>query len=103
MTVGALYPPVRALERKRSPRVVIESRRFPLRGVVTLDARSDAIRFDKLPPMDIGMAIFALCRGCGEVRVHQFGFKIRRLVAINACHRAVRTDQRKRSLSMIEL
>jgi hypothetical protein len=70
---------------------------------VALDAGGDTVRFHELTPVRIRVALFALCRRSGEIRIHQFCFKVRRFVAVNASYGTMCTDQRKRSLRMVEL
>lgn len=91
-----------ALQGKDGSCVMIEDRRFPLSGVVALDAGGNTVRFRKLAPMRIRVALFALCRGSSEIRVHQFGFKVRRLMAVDASYCTMCADQRERSLRVVE-
>ena len=56
----------------------------------------------ELFPMGILVALLALGGRLFEVGVDEFGFEIRRLVAINTGHRPVRALQREASLVMIE-
>ena len=52
--------------------------------------------------MDIGMAAFAFRGSYLEISIHEFGFEVRWLVAINASHRAVCSDEWERGLGMIK-
>ena len=91
-----------SLQREARSSVVIEQRWLPLGAVMTLGAGRSAIRLYELGPMNIGVAPLASCRRHLEINVDKFGLKIGRLVAIDASHGAMRSEQGERSLGMIE-
>ena len=93
VTRGAPYTLVRPLQRKRSF-FVIEQGRPPFRAVVTFGAARD-VRFRKLAPVNIAVAVLARVRCCFEIGVAQLHSHVRRLVAINARHRSMRPHQRE--------
>lgn len=53
---------------------MIESRRFPLRAVVTADASRDLSRISKLAGVDIGMAAFTCGWQRAEIDIRQLHF-----------------------------
>lgn len=63
-----------ALKGKCSALVMIESRRFPLRAVVTADASRDLSRISKLAGVDIGMAAFTCGWQRAEIDIGQLHF-----------------------------
>lgn len=81
--------------------VVIESRGFPLRTVVTIGAERD-LRLGELAAVRVGMTFFALQWSLGEVRIDQPGSEVWRFVAVDAGHGAMRTHERELGLGMIE-
>ena len=101
VAVAATDVLVGARERELGTLIVIESRWLPLRAVVTIGARS-YLTFGELPSVRIGMALLALQRGLGEIRVDQLGAQVRRFVAIDTRHRAMGPDQRELGLCMVE-
>ena len=82
---------VRPAQRKLGPRVVIEQRRFPLHAGMAFCAASH-IAFGELFPVNVFVAVFALRWRGLEVDIDQFGFEIRRLVAIDSSRGAVRAQ-----------
>ena len=97
----ATHVAMRAFESKRSTRVMVEQRGFPLRAVVTLRTRCDS-GFCKLQSMDFRVAGFAF-RGRGlEIRVRQLGFGIRGAMASAAQSGPVSTDEWEGCLGMVE-
>ena len=102
MTLCAPRFLVGPLQRKRSALLVIEQRRFPLRAVVALHATRGSI-FSELLAVNILVAVFALRRCRLEVHIDQLGLHVRRLVAVDTGSGAVRPDQRKIRLGVIEL
>jgi len=101
VTLGATDVLVRSAQRECGSLVVIEQGRLPLHAVVALGAlRRLALR--ELPSMDVLMAVLAQSRRGLEVDVHQSSFEIRRLMAVDASRRAMRTQQGELSLGMIE-
>jgi len=101
VTLRAAYVLVRTAQRERGPLVMVKERRLPLHAVVALRAARD-IRLSELLAVDVLVAVFALAGRCLEVHVHQFGLKVGRLVAIDAGRRAVRSEQGKLRLRMVE-
>ena len=83
---------MRTAQGKISSFLMVEKRRFPLRGSVTLGT-SSYVAFGELLSMDILVAVLALGRGSLEIGVQQFGLKVRGLVAIDASRSAVRAHQ----------
>ena len=80
---------------------MIEERRFPLHGVVAIDAGTDAV-FLELLAVNIVVAAFALARRRGEVRFDELGLHVGGLVTVNTCGRPVRAHQRIGSLRVVE-
>jgi len=80
---------------------VIKERRLPLHARVAFGASSDVV-FGKLLSVNVLVAVFTLGWRCLEVHVHQFGFEIGRLVAIDARSRAMRPEQSKLRLRVVE-
>ena len=103
MAVVAAHVDVRSLQRKLRTAGVIECRRLPLSDVVTTVAVSNFLRLRKLPAVHFLMAVLALRRSGAEIYVNQFSFHRRRLVALAALHRPMRSQQRKLRLGMVEL
>lgn len=69
---------------------------------MAVGAGRGAIRPDELGAVNIGVAAFASSRRHFEIHIDKLGFKIGRLVTIDAGYRAMCSDQRKGSLGMIE-
>ena len=90
-----------AAQRKCSALIVIEQGRLPPHSAVTFHATRN-IPGSELLSMDLFVAVLALRGRRLEIDIHQLGFKVRRLVAIDASYRAVRTEQRELGLGMIE-
>ena len=81
--------------------LVVEERGLPLHAVVALGTARN-IAYGELFPVNVFMAVLALCR-CGlEVHVDQLGLKIWRFVAVHARRRAVRSQQRELRLGVVE-
>ena len=80
---------VQTLQGKRSPLVVVEKRRLPLRTVVTIHASSHAILL-KLLAMNVLVAVLALDGRSREVSGDELGFQVGRLVAVDAGRRSAR-------------
>ena len=93
---------VYSLQREARSSVVIEQRWLPLGAVMTFGAGRSAIRLYELGAMNIGVAPLASRRRHLEIDIDEFGLQIRRFVAIDASYRAVRSDQRKRGLGVVE-
>ena len=81
---------------------MIESGWLEFRIVMTVVAGSLAISFDKLGAVDVRMALLAGFGRCLEVNVGKLGLKIRWFVTIDASYGAVRAEQRKVGLGVIE-
>lgn len=101
VTAGAAHVLVRAPQCEGSSLVVIKQRRLPFHAVVTLDATRD-ISFCELLPMHVLVAVLTLGRSSFEIDIQQVGFKIWRLVAVDARGSAMRPQQRKFRLRVIE-
>lgn len=56
----------------------------------------------ELPSVDVFVAVLAMRRRGPEVDIHQLGFKVRRLVTIDASCRPMRPQQGKFRLGVIE-
>ena len=97
VATGAGDIAVLALQGELGPLVMIEQGRFPLSRVVAVAALRDLVReqFGELAAMDIFVALLALFRCLLEVHIHELGFHVGRLVAVDTGDRAVRTSQRK--------
>ena len=91
-----------ALEWEGRPLVVIEQRRLPLGRVMAIRARRYLISLRELFPVDILVALLALGRRLFEVGVYELGLEVRRLVAINTGHCAVRALQRESSVVVVK-
>ena len=100
VTLAAAYVLVCAAQRKRSL-LVVEKRRFPLHAVVAFRAARD-LPLGELLSVDVLVAILALGRRHLEIHVHQLGFKVRRLVAIDASRRTMGAKQWKLGLGVVE-
>ncbi len=101
VALGAAYVLVRTTQRKLRSLLVVEKRRLPFHAVVALGT-TGYIALGELFPVNILMAVLALGRRRFEVHVQKIGFKIRRFVAIHASRCAVRPQQRKLRLRVIE-
>lgn len=83
VAIGAFHVRVHALQREGGAPVVIEERGFPFGAVVALGTGCD-FPICELLAMRIFVALLALF-GCSlEVHVNHVGFKVRRLVAVDA-------------------
>lgn len=81
---------------------MIEGGRLPARSIVALGAGGYPV-LGELSTMDFLVAILAL-RGCGfKVHMDERGLHVRRFVAIDAGSRAMRSQQRKCGLAVVEL
>ncbi len=91
-----------ALERECGTLVMIEQRGLPFRCVVAVGAGRDLVGFRKLFTVHILVALLALGRGLLKVRIDQLSLEIRRFVAVDAGHCAMRPLQRKSRVIVIE-
>ena len=98
---GAAHVLVRAAQGKRRSLFMVKEGRLPLHAGVALSAARDVI-FSKLLSVDVLVAVLALAGRRLEVHVHQFGFKIGRLMAIDARGRTVRAEQGELCLGVVE-
>ena len=98
---GAAHVLVRAAQRKRRSLFMVKEGRLPLHAGVALGAARDVI-FNELLSVDVLVAVLALAGRGPEVHVHQFGFKVRRLMAVDARGRTVRPEQSKLRLGVVE-
>ena len=101
VATSAAHVLVHAAQRELGTGLVIELRRPPLVGIVAINASGD-IALGKLFAVSVLMAVFALLGSRFEIHVDQFGFQVRRLVAVHTCGGAVRPEERERGLGMIE-
>ena len=101
VTAGAAHVLVRAPQCERSTLVVIKQRRLPFHAVVTLGAARNS-GLCELVRMHVLMAVLTLHGSSFEIDIQQVRFKIWRLVAVDARRSAVRTQQRKFRLRVIE-
>lgn len=101
VTAGAAHVLMRAAQGELSTLVVIKQRRFPFHAVVTLDAARDTSLCELLA-MHVLVAVLTLGRSSFEIDIQQFGFKIWRLVTIDARSSAVRAQEREFRLRVIE-
>ena len=92
---------MRPAQRKFGSLLVIKKRGLPSHAVMAFRA-ARCLTLSELPPVDVLVAILAVGRRGLEVHVHQLGFKIGRLVAINASCSTMRTQQRKLCLGVVE-
>ena len=84
-----------SLQREDCALLVIEQGRLPFCTGVTFNAGRDAV-LRELLAMHVFMALFTLGHSRLEVYVHHLSFKIRRLVAVDACSRPVCSQKGKR-------
>lgn len=75
------------------PPLVVEQRRFPLGGIVTVRAGGNPFGLGELAGVDVGMAVLTLGGSFGKVGFDQLGAQVRRLVAIDASHGFVGTGE----------
>lgn len=68
---------------------------------MAFDAARD-VRLRKLPAVNVAVAVLACCRRRFEISIAQLHSHVRRLVAINACDRAMRSYQRELGGAVIE-
>ena len=101
VTIAAADILVRARQRKLRSLVMVERRRLPLGGIVTIGARRH-FTLGELAAMRVGVALLALQRRFGEIGFDQLRPEVGRLVAIDAGDRAVRTNQGKLRFAVIE-
>jgi len=101
VTTGAAHVLVRATQCERSTLVVIKQRRFPFHAVVTLGAARNS-GLCELVRMHVLMAVLTLHGSGFEIDIQQVGFKIWRLVAIDARRSAMRAQQSEFRLRVIE-
>lgn len=101
VALGAAHVLMRSTQRKLRPLLVIEQRRFPLHGCVALGTTRD-VALGKLLSVNVLMAVFAQQRRSLEIHIHQLGFEVRRLVAIDTGRRTVGAQQGELRLRMIE-
>ena len=92
---------VLTLQGKRSPLVVIEQRRLPLRAVVTFDTRGHAI-LDELLAVNFRVAILTLGGSGSEIGSDELSLQVGWLVTIDAGGGLVRSEQWERRLRMVE-
>ncbi len=104
VTTGAGHVAVFAFQGELGPFVVIEQRRLPLGGIVTVSALGHLIREElgELRSVDVFMAILALIRCLLEVHIDQFRLQILRFMAVDARHGAMRPCQREGGCAVIE-
>ena len=101
VALHATYILMRTTQRKLGPRFVVKEGGFPLHAGVAVRTARD-VPFGELLSVDILMTIFALAWRGLEVYVDQPDFKIRRFVAIDAGRGAMRAQQSKLRLRMVE-
>lgn len=102
MAILALYVLVHALEREAGTSIMVKKRRAPLRAVVAFCA-SRHRGFGELLPVNVLMTLLAPARSGLEVNVCEIDLHVGRLVTIHACSCPVCSQQRERSLRVIEL
>lgn len=98
-TAGGIL--VRPLERKDGL-LVVEPRRPPAGGVMTFCAAGRAIGVGELRPMWIGMTLFARCRRCLEIDMHQRALHADGPVTPRALHCPVRPFKSELRLRVVE-
>ena len=102
MASCASHVAMHSLEREACSSVMIEQRRLPLSAVMAVGAKCGAIGLDELGAVNIGVATLASRGRHLEIHINELGLQVRGFVAIDARHRAMRSDQGKGSLGMIE-
>ena len=86
VTLHAAHILVRTPQGEFRPLLVVKQRWLPLHAGVALRAQC-SVRFGELLSVDVLVAVLAL-GWCGfEVHIHQFGFQVGRLMAIDAGRR----------------
>ena len=93
---------VGALQRKRRAFVVVESGRFPARRIMTAGTIGAFLARRELTRVWVLVASEALLGGRQEIHIFQTGLDRRRPMTVAAGYTAVRSDQRKRRLRVIE-
>lgn len=89
VAIGAAYILMGATQRKIRPVFMVKERRLPLHAVMAIGTwRGRSL--GELFPMDILVAAFALRRRGLEIHVDQFGFEVRRLVAVDTSRGTMR-------------
>jgi len=101
VALRAAYVLVSTAKREGCRLVMVKERGLPPHAGVTLRAARN-VRCGELLSVDVLVTVFALTRSGLEVHVQQFGFKVGRLVAIDASRRAVRAEQDELCLRMVE-
>ena len=101
VTLAALDALMRAPKRKLRMEFVIKERRLPLRAAVAFCATGN-VGFGKLFSVNIRVALLALGRRGLEVHICQSGLQVRGLMTVDARRSAMRTDQWKVGLRVIE-
>lgn len=91
VTSFAAHVLVCTFQREGSAQFVIEERGLPLRAVMALCAGCDAI-LQELLAVRVLVAVFTLGRRTLEVNIHQLGFEVRGLVAIDTGRGAMRSQ-----------
>lgn len=101
VTAGAAHVLMRASQCEGSSLIVIKQRRLPFHAVVALGAACD-FGLRELLTMDVLVAILTLHRSGFEIDIQQVGFKVWRLVAVDARRSAMRAQEREFRLRVIE-
>ena len=101
VTAGTAHVLVRAPQCERSTLVVIKQRRLPFHAAVTLGAARNS-GLCELRAMHVLVAVLTLRWSSFEIHIQQPGFKIWRLMAIDARGSVVRAQERKFRLRVIE-
>ena len=101
VTAGAAHVLVRAPQCERSTLVVIKQRRLPFHAVVTLGAARNS-GLCELLAMHVLVAVLTLRWSSFEIDMQQVRFEIWRLMAIDARGSAVRAQEGKFRLRVIE-
>ena len=80
---------------------MIEQRGLPLHAGVAFGATRNVSRGELLS-VNVLVAVLALCRRRLEVHIHELGFKVGRLVAIDTSRGTMRTQQDKLCPGVVE-
>lgn len=101
MALGAVHILMSTAQRECSSFLVIEKRGLPLHAVVALGTARN-VGYGELFPVDVFVAVLALCRRGLEVHVDQLGLKVWRFVAVDARRGTVRSQQHEVRLGVVE-
>jgi hypothetical protein len=94
VAISALHVLVSAAQWENSSLLVVEERRSPFHAVVAVSTRG-GFTLGELLSMDVFVAVLAQKRGRFEIDIDELGFEVRRLMAVDASSRTMRSEQRE--------